>query len=233
MKTSHERSLVAAVLTSAERKSPDFRSCLKVVALCGASLLLIAAITAPANANPVLAYVFEDTGANGWGQNGAGTPPYWEWMVLNADMVSATGPQDLDPDNPFYACTPAMTQNWGAHEFGAVIFFANNYEESQNLVVAELRKGSWYNEGALLASDSVIVDNVAPAMNYHFDLGVHWGPSLSFNNESLIIKIRYFGPGGDTHIYWDTPDHWSHMYAGATNPIQPSTWGRIKALYKM
>jgi hypothetical protein len=204
-----------------------------VFVLFGAIFVLVSAFTTTPYANPILAFVFEDTGASGWGQDSMGNPPYWEWMNLYPDIVNASGPQDLNPYFPYYACTPAMTENWGAHELGAVIFFANNYEESQNLVVVELRKGTWYNEGTLLASDSAIVDNAAPAKSYHFDFGTHWGPSLSFNNESLVIKILYFGPGGDTHIYWDTPEHWSHMYAGATSPVQPTTWGRIKALYKM
>jgi hypothetical protein len=233
MKAFLESSLVARAHTPAGVTRPEVRFYLRAIALFVAVLFLVAAFTTTPKANPLLAFVFEDTGASGWGQAGTGNPPYWEWMTMYPDIVSAMGPQDLDPNNAYYACSPAMTQDWGAHEFGAVIFFANNYEDSQNQVVVELRKGNWYSEGTLLASDSTIVDNAAPAKSYHFYFGVHWGPSLSFNNESLVIKIKYFGPGGDTHIYWDTPEHWSHMYAGSTNPTQPTTWGRIKALYKM
>jgi len=198
-----------------------------------AALLLPAAITSSLNANPLLAYVFEDTGVSGWGQNGAGNPPYWEWMTWSPDLVSAAGPQDLDSANALYVSTEAMTGAWGAHEFGAVIFFANRYADSRNLVVVELHKGSWLNEGMLLYADSAVIDNVEPAQNYNFCLGTHSGPSLSFNNESLIIKIKYFGPDGDTRIYWDTPEYWSHMYAGETSPVESTTWGRIKALYEM
>jgi hypothetical protein len=205
---------------------------LKTIVLFGTFLAVIAVFTAAPNANPILAFVFEDTGVSGWGQDGTVNPPYWEWMTMYPDLVSAVGPQDLDPGTAYYACTPAMTEDWGAHELGAVIFFANNLADSQNLVVVELRKGSWYYEGTLLASDSAIVDNVAPAKPYNFDFGVHAGPSLSFNDESLVVKVRYFGPLGDTRIYWDTPDDWSHLYAGPTSPIQPTTWGRIKALYR-
>jgi hypothetical protein len=226
-----ERGLVASARTRASCARIKVQFDLKAIVLFGTVLVLTAAFTAAPNANPILAFVFEDTGVSGWGQAGSGTPPYWEWMTMYPDIVSAMGPQDLDPNNAYYACTPAMTQDWGAHELGAVFFFANNYVDSQHMVVAELRKGNWYNEGTLLASDSAIVDNVAPAKRYHFYFGVHSGPSLSFNDESLVIKIRYFGPGGDTHIYWDTPEHWSHMYAGSTNPTQPTSWGRIKALY--
>jgi hypothetical protein len=233
MMTYRQRSSATRAQTEASRARITVRSDLKAVALLAAVLVLIAAFTASSSANPILAFVFEDTGAGGWGQSGLGNPPYWEWMTMSPDMVSAAGPQDLDPNNPYYACTQAMTQDWGAHEFGAVIFFANNYESSQNLVVVELRKGSWQNEGTLLSADSAVVDNAAPAKSYHFYFGALWGPSLSFNNESLIIKIKYAGPGGDTHIYWDTPEYWSHMYAGATNPTEPTTWGRIKALYKL
>ena len=233
MMTLCERCLVARARTPASCARTAVRFCFKAFVLFGTFLVLVSAFTSTPYANPILAFVFEDTGANGWGQSSAGYPPYWEWMPLYPDMINAPGPQDLDPFFPYYACTSAMTENWGAYEFGAVIFFANNYEDSQNLVVVELRKGNWYNEGILLASDSIIVDNVAPAKSYHFYFGVLWGPSLSFNDESLVIKIRYFGPGGDTHIYWDTPEQWSHMYAGSTNPTQPTTWGRIKALYKM
>lgn len=206
---------------------------MKAIGFFAVSLLLHAATTSSPKANPILAYAFEDTGASGWGQDGAGNPPYWEWMTWFPDMVSASGPQDLDPANAFYVSTEAMTDDWGAHEFGAVIFFANQYEDSRNKVVVELRKGSWMNEGTILYADSAIVDNLEPAQSYSFLLGDHWGPSLSFNNESLIIKIRYFGPESDTHIYWDTSEHWSHMWAADTSPVEPATWGRIKALYKM
>lgn len=206
---------------------------MKAIVFFAVLLLLQAAITSSPSANPLIAYVFEDTGASGWGQDGAGNPPYWEWMTWSPDMISATGPQDLDSVNAFYVSTEAITGDWGAHEFGAVIFFANRDENSNNKVVVELRKGSWLNEGTLLYADSAIIDNAEPAQNYNFNLGVHSGPSLSFNNESLIIKIKYFGPEGDTRIYWDTPEYWSHMYAGATSPVELTTWGRIKALYEM
>jgi hypothetical protein len=232
MTTFCKRSLVARAHTPASCARTAVRFALEAILLFGAVLVLVATFAATSNANPILAFVFEDTGASGWGQAGTGNPPYWEWMTMSPDMVSAMGPQDLDPDNAYYACSPAMTQDWGAHEFGAVIFLANNYENSQNRVVVELRKGSWQNEGTLLGADSAVVDNVAPAEYYQFYFGVHSGPSLSFNNESLVIKITYSGPGGDTHIYWDTPMHWSHMYAGSTSPTQPTTWGRIKALYE-
>jgi hypothetical protein len=206
---------------------------MKTIGFFAVLLLLLAAITSSPIANPVLAYVFEDTGASGWGQAGVGNPPYWEWMTLSPDMVSAAGPQDLDPANAFYVSTEAMTGDWGAHQFGAVICFANRNENSQNTVLVELRKGSWLNEGILLYADSAIVDNVEPARYYSFNLGVHPVPSLSFNNESLIIKIKYFGPAGDTRIYWDTSEHWSHMYAGTVSPVESTTWGRIKALYEL
>ena len=45
---------------------------MKTIGFFAVLLLLLAAITSSPKANPVLAYVFEDTGASGWGQAGVG-----------------------------------------------------------------------------------------------------------------------------------------------------------------
>jgi len=206
------------------------RSGLGTIVLLGAVLVLVAMLAGAPHANPLLAWIIEDTGAVGWGQGGG--PPHWEWMTLFPDVNSAGPYQDLDPDNPYYACFPPVTGNWGVYRFGATIWFANNYEDSHNTVVVELRKGSWYNEGMLLATDSAVVDNAMPAKSYGFYFGVHWGPSMIFDDESLVVKIVYLGPGGDTHIYWDGPNYPSHLYGGATTATEKATWGRIKALYE-
>ena len=49
---------------------------------------------------------------------------------------------------------------------------------------------------------------------------------------SFIIKIIYYGPLGDTHIYWANEACPTGLYTDAPVPVESSTWGKIKALYE-
>jgi hypothetical protein len=194
----------------------------KLAAVLGTALLLAAATAVTGHANPIMAWGFDDAPPAGWG---TGTP-YWEWMGYFSQEGSF---QDLDPNNPYYACTEMMTLDWSNSHMGTRIWFANNYG-SQNTVVIQLRRGAWNNEGSLLASDTVIVNNMMPAQAYDSDFGVV--PHLDLVDESFVVKIIYFGPLGDTHVYWDDPTYYSFLWADPSTAAQPTTWGRIKALYQ-
>jgi hypothetical protein len=187
------------------------------------ALALVAAAPGTIGSNPILAWFFDDADPPGWGSS----TPYWEAMGLyNLDGSV----QDLDPFHPYYACTEPLTANLSNLDLTTEIWFANNYA-SQNPVVIELRRGTWGNEGTVLADDTLMVTNTMPTVSsYVSDFG--FIPGLVLNNESLIVKIIYLGPPGDTHIYWDDPDHPSMLRDGGTNPTEPSTWGRVKALYR-
>jgi len=187
-------------------------------------LVLLAVFSFSVQANPIAAWTIQDGFPPGWGSG----IPYWELMSLDGGTGLGTY-QDLDPENPYYAYTEPLTANMDYYRVQAVLCFANNYIWS-NAVVVELRKGTWGNEGTLLADDTVTVSNTAPAQGYDFDFGVI--PSLDLDNESLILKIVYLGPVGDTHVYWDSGDFWSYMWAYGPVAVEPSTWGRIKALYR-
>jgi hypothetical protein len=175
-------------------------------------------------ANPIATWTIEDGSPPGWGSG----IPYWELMSLLGGTDLGTY-QDLDPDNAYYAYSDPMTANMDYYRVEAILWLANNYD-SQNAVVVELRKGTWGNEGSLLADDTVTVSNTEPPQGYDFDFGVI--SSLDLSAESLILKIVYLGPGGDTHVYWDSPDCWSYMWAYGPVAAERSTWGRIKALYR-
>lgn len=187
------------------------------------ALVLLAVLSCGVRANPIAAWTIEDAFPSGWGSGIA----YWELMSLGGGTGLGTY-QDLDPDNPYYACTEPLTANMDYYRVQAVLWLANNYA-SQNDVIVQLRKGTWGNEGSLLSDDTVTVSNTAPAQDYGFDFGVI--PSLDLNAESLILKIVYLGPGGDTHVYWDSAEYWGYMWAYGPVATVPSTWGRIKALY--
>jgi hypothetical protein len=177
----------------------------------------------------VTTWYFDDSGVVGWGQNGWANPPQWEWM--DAGPLNGTLPYyDLDPVNPYYGCTSSLTGDFSGFRFWADIWFANNYPGANGITV-ELRRGGWYNQGTLIASASATVTNTMPTVNlYTFNFGVI--PTLVLNNESLVVKIIYSGPVGDTHIYWDLPNYPSALNADSEVPVDPATWGKIKALYE-
>lgn len=176
----------------------------------------------------VTTWYFDDSGVVGWGQNGWANPPQWEWM--DAGPLAGTLPYyDLDPQNPYYACSSVLTADFSGFRFWADIWFANNYAGA-NTITVELRRGGWLNQGTLIASATGTVTNIMPGALYTFDFGVI--PTLVLNNESLIVKIIYTGMSGDTHIYWDLSTAPSALNADREVPVDAATWGKIKALYE-
>ena len=95
-------------------------------------------------------------------------------------------------------------------------------------VDVELWIGSYKNPIVLITSASATVNNAVPAQPYIFDFGViDLYPALA----SIILKIIYYGPLGDTHIYWASEACPTGLYSDAPVPTESSTWGKIKALY--
>jgi hypothetical protein len=203
---------------SRQHASPAF---VRIAIALGIAVVLAAASAVTSYANPIMAWVFDDAPPAGWG----GNTPYWELMGTYSLEGSF---QDLDSANPYYACTEPMTIDWSNSHMGTTIWFANNFV-SANTVVIQLRRGAWNNQGSLLASDTLIVNNVMPAAVYQSDFGVI--PNLNLVNEAFVVKIIYLGPPGDTHIYWDDPTYSSFLWADTSTPTEPTTWGRVKALY--
>ena len=163
-----------------------------------------------------LAWYFDDTGVTGWGQTY--TPPKWEWMDYGP--LPDCHYQDLDVENPYYACSPPLSGDYSGHRFYAEIWLDNNYPDHANAVTLELRRGSWGNQGTLLASattDCITYMGNPPPGKYLYDFGVI--ENLNLQDESLIVKIIYTGEPGDTHLYWDGPECPSGLRAaGPSNP---------------
>jgi hypothetical protein len=184
---------------------------------------IVAIAPVAAGANPLWAWWFQDGPPTGvWGTS----TPYWEW-ALSSETGTAEASQDLDPDHPFYACTEITTGDYSSWALHIQVGLANNYG-SRNRVVVELRKGSWGSEGTLMAEDTVTVTARMPEA-YPYVSNFRPIPGLVLDNESLIVKIIYLGPAGDTRIFWGYGD--SSLYGGWVSAVQNSTWGRIKALY--
>ncbi len=181
-------------------------------------------------------WYFNDSGVIGWGQT---YTDKWEWMDYGPlpDCIW----QDLDVDNPYIACSPLLSRDYSGFRFYAKIYLANNYENESDLVTAELRRGSWGNEGTLLSSASVYCTTYMlgqPTAGYLFDFGMI--DDLNLVNESLLVKIIYDGGPGNTHIYWDGEFCASALHAvgpgepgpdtvmceaqGADNPTHPMTY---------
>jgi hypothetical protein len=198
-----------------------------------ACVLIFGLLVSPAlsDANPFpTSYVWycDDSGAVGWGQTGWAFPPQWEWM--DAGPLNGTLPYyDLDPVNPYYACTGPLTADYSGYQFFAEIWLANNYVASANKVTAELRIGGWYNQGTFVAAASDTVVNPMPGQKYTFDFGTI--PVMVLTNQALVVKIIYFGPAGDTHIYWDLTNYPSALRAEETIAVEEATWGAIKSLF--
>ncbi len=163
-----------------------------------------------------LAWYFDDTGVTGWGQTY--TPPKWEWMDYGP--LPDCHYQDLDVENPYYACSPPLSGDYSGHRFYAEVWLDNNYPNHANAVTLELRRGSWGNQGTLLASvtnDCITYMGNPPPGKYLYDFGLI--ENLNLQDESLIVKIIYTGEPGDTHLYWDGPECPSGLRAvGPGNP---------------
>ena len=189
---------------------------------------------------PPKVWYFDDAGVQGWGQTG--TAPYWEWM--DAGPLPECTMYDLwDPNHPYYAASHSITYDYSGYRFYAEIWLANNYAEYVEPVTVELRKGSWGNEGTLIASATAYVTEVLdpdyPGWPHIFDFGTIC--DLVLDNESLVLKIIYYATPGNTHIYWNGEYCPSALHAlapddppgldtvvceprGGANPSHPSTY---------
>ncbi len=194
----------------------------------------------PVGCGPVSVWYFDDAGVAGWGQTY--NPPKWEWM--DAGPLPDCTMQDLDPSNPYYAASYPISADYSGYRFYAEIWLANNYANYVEPVTVELRRGSWGDEGTLIASATAYVTepmNVNfPGWPHIFDFGTIC--DLVLNDESLVLKIIYNNPqGGQTHIYWNGEYCASALHAlspnappgldtvvceprGGANPSHPSTY---------
>jgi hypothetical protein len=137
---------------------------------------------------------------------------------------------DLDPNHPYFASTGAYDRVFWDKHFWAELWLANNYTPVvPRTVVVELWTGDWENPVFHAASASAVVDNAPPAQRYVFDFGVI---DLYATTYTIILKIIYNGPLGDTHIYWANASYPTGLYSNAPVPVAPSTWGKIKAMYE-
>jgi hypothetical protein len=156
-------------------------------------------------------WYIHDVGIRGWG------PDYvldWETMDALAPTGSRTM-QDLDSSSPYFAASCPTTRTFTDTPFYAQLWLANNYSAHSNPITVELWKGLWGAPTTLVASASdVITTDIVTgyAQPYLFYFGVI--PSLSLNNESLVLKIIYHGAMGDGHIYWNGTDGPSALHAG-------------------
>jgi hypothetical protein len=168
------------------------------------------------------AWYFNDSGMQGWGQN-YNPPDRWEWM--DAGPLDGPSPHytDLDPNNPYYACSNPIIADYSGLPFFAEIFFGNNYQGYSQSVTVELYKGNWMNPpaGAALASATVSVTHYLNDVGkYWFDFGVI--PSLVLNNECLILKITTVASPANTHIFWDALAFRSALHQGVPGYNDPT-----------
>ena len=175
-----------------------------------------------------LAWHVENFGDPIWGPHSV-PPDFWEPMAIYPIYEPTCSFVDLDPDNPYFAFSETTDRIFRNTHFWAKLWLANNYVPVvPRQVDVELWLGGQYNPIVLHASASAMVTNAAPAQPYIFDFGIlDLYPALG----NIILKIIYYGPLGDTHIYWANESCPTGLYTDAPVPAEPSTWGKIKALY--
>jgi hypothetical protein len=177
-----------------------------------------------------LSWKVENAGDPVWGGSGPPNPDYWEQMAVYPVYGPSCSFVDLDPDNPYFAISGAYDRVFRNTHFWAELWLANNFiPVVPRQVDVELWTGGWYNPVYLAASASATVNNAAPAQKYTFDFGII---DLHVTTYSIILKIIYYGPLGDTHIYWANASCPTGLYSDAPVPTESSTWGKIKALYE-
>lgn len=200
-------------------------------------LVLLAAISLfavpmPAQAEGNLgsiAWYCDNLGNPVWGDGTGPSQHFWEPMHETPSFGSVSI-CDLDPVNPFYACSPAYDRVFYGTHFWAEIWLGNNYRPIvPRQVDAELYTGSWGQPGIKVASATVMVTDSMPGAKYVFDFGVQ---DVYLTTYQLILKIIYYGPLGDTHIYWDNESYPTAVHAEGFVSVESATWGRIKALYR-
>ena len=192
-----------------------------------AAFFVLCLLAAPAAGQ--LNWYVETWGDPVWGDSGGGNHVFWEPM----NEVPIFGPVsfvDLDPGNAYFASTGNYDRVFWATHFWAELWLANNFSPVvPRQVDVELWTGDWENPVTLAASASATVTNAAPAQKYVFNFGVI---DLFVTTYTIILKIIYNGPLGDTHIYWANASCPSGLYSDAPVPVELSTWGRIKSLYQ-
>jgi hypothetical protein len=199
----------------------------KGIAAAFAAFLVLCCFNASAAG---LNWYVQNQGSPEWGDVSGGSQLFWELMDPSFPSSAAVSFVDLDPNNAYFAFTGMYDQMfWGTH-FWAELWLANNFVPTvARRVDAELWVGTFGQPGNLLAAANTMVNNAAPAQKYVFDFGVLDVPATLAN---IILKITYSGPVGDTHIYWAHSSCPSGLYSNAPLSVHPSTWGRIKALYR-
>ena len=193
-----------------------------------AAFFVIGALAAPAAAQ--LTWYAENFGEPIWGPHSV-PPDFWEPMN---ETPIYWGPEcsfvDLDPENPYWTYSGWTDRIFRDTHFWAELWLANNFVPVvPRQVDVELWLGDDNNPVAFVASASVMVNNAAPAQQYIFDFGaMDLYPALA----AILLKIIYYGPLGDTHIYWASESCPTGLYSDAPVPVEPSTWGKVKALYE-
>jgi hypothetical protein len=199
----------------------------RAIAALVVGLAVVALSPVTAGANPIAVWFFDDAPPPGWGSE----LPDWEHAGFFMPLGSSY--QDLYFDHPLYACTGPFTLNkpviWVIQ---SRIWFSSVLPISSQLLV-QLRKGTWGDEGVVVAEDLLTVSSATPT-EYVSDL-VSAAP-LVINDESWIIKITLVDPPipglALVRIYWADPNYESHMWQVLPLGVETSTWGKVKALYR-
>jgi hypothetical protein len=177
---------------------------------------------------PYLSWVCANEGDPVWGDSGP-PPMYWESMYQQYTPTGACSICDLDPVNPFCASTDFMDRAWDGVHFWAELYLANNVEPAvPRQVDVELWSATDQNLGMLLATATAMVSNAMPAQRYVFDLGT---PVYASGPMRLQLRIVYYGPLGDTHVYWNGLTCPTGLYCDMPIGVTPQTWGGVKSLY--
>jgi hypothetical protein len=197
----------------------------KAIGVILATLFLCVVVAAPAAANFIL--WVENAGTPVWGDGlGGFVEPMMSYRPLFGPSCSFN---DLDPDNPFIGRGPRYGGPWFrdfySTHFWVELWLANNF----NPVTPRRVDVELWSSGVLKGTASQMVTNAAPAQKYVFDFGVI---DLFAETNMIEIKIVYYGPLGDTHVYWASDACASGLYSDAPLPADHSTWGGIKALYR-
>jgi hypothetical protein len=187
-------------------------------------MFLVASFSGP-SVSAQNTWYFDDSPPGGsWGD---GIPPTPFWEPMDFGPLEGCVGQDLANDSPRFGCTDPMTVDYSGYHFYAEIWFGNNTGPAW--VWAELRTGSWGtpDPGLALALDSVFVNNpLQPPVKYTFDFGTI--NNLVLTNKSLIVKIIYPYPAGNTHIYWNGTECPSALHGASPGNIPTLTeWGLI------
>lgn len=198
--------------------------------LCAAFALTMTAASVAAISPPLEyeTWFVSHMGSGCWGEPGV----YYELMIP-AESYAFGDLQvcALSPENPYFGLSPAYERVLRGCHFWAEIWLANHVEPAVSRRVDAKLWSGFDGPVFLHSTASVMVANGAPGAKYSFDFG--YFDTFDLILSRLWVEIVYYGPAGETHVYWNHPTCPTALRVEGTSiAVEAKTWGRIKSLFR-